>query len=126
MNKYIKFMAYLKNYNEIYNVVYIDFLNKEVFVTNKDNDDMCFEFDEVELLRYTGLKDKNGNEIYEGDILGGDYYVNGVAGKVVYDNEIGVWSIFYLGGGSDFLYNVVNNSIVVGNMYKNTELLKEE
>lgn len=126
MNKDIKFMAYLKNYNEIYNVVYIDFLNKEVFVTNKDNDDMCFEFDEVELLRYTGLKDKNGKEIYECDILGGDYYVNRVAGKVVYDNEIGVWSIFYLGGGNDFLYNAVNNSIVVGNIYKNTELLKEE
>lgn len=126
MDRKIKFRAYLKNYNEIYEVISIDFSNEEVLVTNKDNDEMIVCFEDIVLLQYTGLKDKNGKEIYEGDILGGDYYVDGVAGKVVYDNEIGVWSIFYLGGGCDFLCNVVNNSIVVGNMYKNTELLKEE
>ena len=125
MNKDIKFRAYLKNYDKIYEVVSIDFSNEEVLVTNKDNDEMIVCFEDIILLQYTGLKDKNGKEIYEGDILGGDYYVNGVAGKVVYDNEIGAWSIFYLGGGCDFLCKVVNNSIVVGNMYKNTELLKE-
>lgn len=78
------------------------------------------------LMQSTGLKDKNGKEIFEGDIL------YGYAGEdfweiVEFDTEEGKWI------RKDILYNSKlglseNNEFmeIVGNIYENPELLEVE
>lgn len=76
--------------------------------------------DEVVLVRYTGLKDKNGKDIYEGDIV-----------ETIYGNEIVEFNE-YISGYSPFVeadmdgnHNYVASEVeVIGNTYENPELLK--
>ena len=77
------------------------------------------------LNQYTGLKDKNGVEIYEGDILLGhcvypecNMFEHKLIGEVYYSSR-GTWDCYsYILGG-------FNEQVeVIGNIYKNPELLE--
>ncbi len=78
--------------------------------------------DDVELMQYTGLKDKNGVEIYEGDILSEPVSpVGGKDGGYLYLPR----EIKWLGAGSGYsLYAPYAASEVIGNIHENPELLK--
>jgi hypothetical protein len=73
--------------------------------TFDDNDENAI------LMQYSGLKDKNGKEIYEGDIVKlDDGYVFEVAIPNIY--------------GLEFEAVSTNEFEIIGNIYENPELLK--
>ena len=81
--------------------------------------------DEIELMQSTGLKDKNGKEIFEGDILTSQNYP--VKGVVEFRTDLGLW-VHYLKGYNYFEYlgNVAGSKEIIGNIYENQEILKEK
>lgn len=119
-----KFRAWDKETQSLRDVLVIDWLNELVDLEGGRIDR---QFDEVELMQSTGLKDKNGVEIFEGDIvktLGADLEVTFSTIKF----EEGAFCVDYkdLGVEFDFLYFVDSPLEVIGNIWENSELLEEQ
>jgi len=129
----IKFRAYDKKYKCIVEVIEISFETSSVLIEYIDEHDKDIiqeyrSFEDIELMQYTGLKDKNGVEIYNGDLVTLPYYSSkGMTFKVVYNNERASYkcvnikddttSRFFNCGGSSYK--------VIGNIYENKELLND-
>ena len=90
MNREIKFRIWLKEKKQMIRDIHI--CPEYGWLVMSDNDaleEICGRFSEKELIwmQYTGLKDKNGIEIYEGDIIDIHQTVNGYNQFVIqYDN----------------------------------------
>ena len=87
------------------------------------SDDDTYKPDDFILMQYTGLKDKNGKEIYEGDVLHCDGFWNLYA---VWDEENARFAFlctdWVVTQGHPIQPNI-SSYCIIGNIYENPELL---
>lgn len=102
----------------------IVFDENRVWIDTKYHGEIIVDKDTIG--QYTGLKDENGIEIYEGDIvrthyIGGDGVEND---EVIFDR--GCFCVNYSEDYHPLLNEVNHCSEVIGNIYDNSELLEEK
>ncbi|HCJ4335190.1 TPA: YopX family protein [Listeria monocytogenes] len=131
----IEYRAFVKETKKMLPVTDLCFNETEAVGVSGCGDANCtlcvdwYRFDDVELMQYTGLKDKNGKKIFEGDIvknINGEYSYIGIVNKDRYT--------FYIKGVApkdnydfaDVSDTVTGKSslIVIGNIHENPELLE--
>ena len=134
MNRTIKFRAWHKHKKYMYSVISYNWKSKAAKEENggwhKD----------IELMQYTGLKDKNGKEIYEGDILNfnGDNFYSVVEYKLPKEVETpGFYTVekkpkyyrvshYPKEGRIHFIPHLTIKPEIIGNIYENPDILLDK
>lgn len=92
-----------------------------------------YDFESVILMQSTGLKDKNGKEIFEGDVIAIEVDDTGmpINARVFQNSKIGVLMFHVFEDNEDvpMVELLEDNSVafeIIGNIYENPELLEVE
>ena len=126
----IKFRAWDKEKKIIVDVYSINgTTNGSIFIEYYNNDDekITSLFDDFEIMQYTGLKDKNGKEIYEGDVInnyGHKYVITYIYGGFTLSSPNDL-NRYYEALAEPYA-TPMDESEIIGNRFENPELLDEE
>lgn len=140
MNREIKFRAWLKKEKKMVQVSrlplkakngkYEDGQSVGWYYTDQasynDYDIDYSNIEDIELMQYVGLKDKNGKEIFEGDIVNTNIDLMGIVRfdigyyfEWITNNLVSIWN-------KDMKVWVEWGLEIIGNIYENPELLEVE
>ena len=133
----IKFRAKVENEDGIIELKIVSrltmFSGGGLYYAYCENDDYEYRLDPSDLMQFTGLKDRNGKEIYEGDIIKYHYFYfsngseieNECVCSVKWDDTFANFDAMDKDGFAHFLGQASDDGIeVIGNIYEHPELLK--
>ncbi|RHX74800.1 hypothetical protein D2U14_01485 [Lacticaseibacillus paracasei] len=120
MKREIKFRAYSSHNHKIYPVSNIEWdIDGRIWVTADDGKNGIELIDEeAHLMQYVGRHDKNGREIYEGDIVKNEY---GKVMEVQYDPRYAAFGV------GDYYFGTIGSGKtleVIGNIFEDKQLLE--
>lgn len=123
-----KFRTYFNKYKRM--IYGVGLVNENSILVDFNGEGSCeymFLTNDIKLMQYTGLKDKNGVEIYEGDIL-----KSKLKEPIIVGFRDGSFSVKYKRSENVNVSTTLScfldkyKAKIVGNIYENAELLKEE
>lgn len=130
-----RFRAWDKDFKTMYeadDIVYIDFEEKQICVKTLFFERASrYDFNDIVLMQSTGLKDKNGKEIFEGDIIAINLegIETPITAKVFQNRKIGILMFHAFEDNEDvpMVELLEGDSVefaIIGNIWENPELLE--
>ena len=122
--KEFKMKAWLKKENKMVAIIGIDLNYQYIRYTDdgnlfKDNYKIA-DFKDIELLQFTGTKDKAGQELYEADVILFNDGIDDIYGLISYDDE-GTYRVSYE-NITEPLSDREGDFEIVGNIFENPDL----
>ena len=116
--------AWLKKEKKMVAIIGIDFNYEYIRYTEDDNlfnsDYKVAEFKDIELLQFSGVKDKVGQELYEADVIKFNDGIDDIYGLISYDDE-GTYRVSYE-NITEHLSEREGDFEIVGNIFENPQL----
>ena len=123
-----KMKAWLKKEKKMVSIIGIDLNYQYIRYSDDGNlfkdDYKIAEFKDIELLQFTGAKDKAGQEVYEADVIKFNDGIDDIYGLISYDDEDAVYCVSYE-NVTEHLSNMAGDFEIVGNIFENPDLYEQ-